>query len=643
MCGEFRTDKERQNNMRKMTRLSTLISCFVIVVTSESLTNSAKARPADPQVPYKKHDSLAGSCWQCRLLPGCDRFTFTIYGCPGQLESLRELVSVMQDRGLGNGFDPGPFGTAASRPLFEYLVTVGWPIISYPPAYGEFQVKEGRSILSDQDEEALQVLDRAGLFNALQLGEWGYHFHNLSIDEGWFRNVYGEDFEKFRGLIKPAGLAGYDSKPQTRRACYEAVKDYYLTRNRFMRGRNMSVTGHSHYEAYAAEWGTPLVGLELGENIAFTQSKIAFARGAARQWGKPWSVQVSPWFHGSCTTSGPLRREGRYARGLDAGHSLNFYKRLWLHAWFAGAAMVTPENSLAIFFDNAEPPWKLTSHGRAAAEAFDFMQAHERGIPYTPVAIVLDHLAGYNAYKGKPWGIIENSPGDLEIRDLFEHQLFPGSDHIHANPFPENPEQSYLRPTPFGEMFDVLLSSARADVLRSYPVILLVGDITFDADFTCRLFRAVRAGSRLLLHPRHAKALGDDCDRLKGTGVVEVLAESVNATTCRPSAISNDRLARLNAEYLPVAITGDPVQYQVNRTSRGWSVELVNNQGVVKKPDQPAVVDPEGSARIRLRPRVAIESVRRWSGTDDEELEPAPTMSITLGSGETVFVELVAN
>ena len=60
-----------------------------------------------------------------------------------------------------------------------------------------------------------------------------------------------------------------------------------------MRGRNASVTGHSHYEAYAAEWGARLVGLELGENIAFTQSKIAFARGAARQWNRPWSVQVS--------------------------------------------------------------------------------------------------------------------------------------------------------------------------------------------------------------------------------------------------------------------------------------------------------------------------------------------------------------
>jgi hypothetical protein len=628
--------------MRRMARLSVLMSCVLIAAAEESLATSEETKTIGSHV-VARHASSSLRLWQPRLLSGQDKFTFTMYGCPGQLESLKELVRIMREKGLGNGFDPGPFGTAASKPLFEYLATVGWPIISYPPAYGEFQVKEGRSRLSDQDEQALQILDRAGVFNALQLGEWGYFFHNLSSDEGWFHNVYGKDFEKYRHLIKPTGLAGYDRKPKTRRECYEAVRDYYLTRNRFLRGRNMSVTGHSHYEVYAAEWGAPLVGLELGENIAFAQSKIAFARGTARQWKIPWSVQVSPWFHGSCTTSGPLRMEGRYARGLDAGHSLSFYQRLWRHAWFAGAAMVTPENSIAIFFDSAEPPWKLSSHGRAAAETFTFMQNHNRGIPYTPVAIVLDHLAGYNAYKGKPWGILENSPGDLETTDLFQHQLFPGSDHIHANPFPGDPEQSYLRPTPFGEMFDVLLSSAGPDVLGSYPVILLVGDITFDADFTCRLFHVVRGGSRLLLHPRHVKALGDDYNRLKGTGTVEVLTEWTNPATDRSAAISNKRLAELNAEYLPIAVTGDPVQYQVNRTPQGWAVELVNNRGVVKKPDQPAVVDPNGLARIQLRPRVPIHSACQWTTDGDTELNPAPTFPVTIGPGETVFVEFATD
>ena len=135
------------------------------------------------RTPFESFDSLVRGPWRVRLLPGHDAVTFTMYGCPSRLEELEELVTAMKREGLGNGFDPGPFGVAASKPLFEYLSTVGWPIFTYPPAYGEFQVKEGRSVLSDEDEEALQILDGAGIFNTLQLGEWGYYFHNLSSNE----------------------------------------------------------------------------------------------------------------------------------------------------------------------------------------------------------------------------------------------------------------------------------------------------------------------------------------------------------------------------------------------------------------------------------------------------------------------------
>ena len=230
-----------------------------------------------------------------------------MYGCPGSLDELKQLVGVMREKGLGNGFDPGPTARASSRQVFEYLATVGWPIIFYP-GWSDMQVKDGRCRLRDEDEEALKVLDRAGVFSAIQLGEWGFYFHNLSPVESWWRDVYGKDFDVYKHLMRPPGLKGYDRRPISRRECYEAVKDYFFTRNRYMRGRNMSVTGHSHYEAYAGEWGARVVGLEVGENIAFTQSKIAFARGASRQWRRPWSVQVSPGFPFTRHRSGvPIR------------------------------------------------------------------------------------------------------------------------------------------------------------------------------------------------------------------------------------------------------------------------------------------------------------------------------------------------
>ena len=590
---------------------------------------------------YGAHVDFAAplpASFQVRALPGQPGFVFTIYGAPAELEPLKQLVQVMQDQHLGNGFDPGPTPNAASKPIFDYLATVGWPVMCYPGC-ADMQIKGGRCVLGPENEAALAAMDRAGVFTAVQLGEWGYYFHNLAPNESWWRDVYGKEFDDFKHLMKPPGLAGYDRRPASRRECYDIIKDYYTSRQRDLLGRVISVTGHSHYEAYVGEWGARCIGLEVGENIAFTQSKLAFARGASRQWQKPWSVQVSPWFSGACTTSGPLRKEGNDARGLEAGHSLSFYERMWLHGWFAGAAMVTPENSIAIFFEQAAAPWTLTAHGRKAAEVFQFMRAHERGVPFTPVAIVLDHLAGYNGYMDKPWGILEPTAGDRQVRDLFDYQLFPGSDHIHTKPFPSNPEFSYLRPTPYGEMFDVQLTSASAEMLSSYPVILLAGDIEFDAELVAKLERALKQGSTLLLTPAHQEALGHRFTRLKKYRGIEVLQPWTNPATSRPALISDARLQRLAREALPFEMSGDPIQYEVNRTPNGWAVELINNAGVTKKPDQPATTDPGAIARVALRPRFICAKAQEWrSSRAYSKLDP---LRLEVGPGQSAFVEFI--
>jgi hypothetical protein len=312
---------------------------------------------------------------------------------------------------------------------------------------------------------------------------------------------------------------------------------------------------------------------------------------------------------------------------------------MWLHAWFAGAAMVTPENSIAIFFEDARPPWNLTEHGKKAAEVFSFMRSHDRGVPYTPVAVVLDHLSGYNAYQGRPWGILEMTPGDQETYDLLEQQIFLGADHIHVPPDPDNPEASYLRPTPYGESFDVLLSTASADVLQTYPVILLVGDMEFPDVFVEQLVAAAVAGSRLLLHERHALSLGARLQRLKEAGSVEVLSTWTNPATGRPAAISNERLSRLIETLLPVTIEGTPVQYQINRNEQGWVVELVHNGGVIKRPEEPAVVDHHNVAQVVLRPRVPVQSAREWrSHTSMSGNRP---LNVEIPPGQTRFVELI--
>ena len=223
--------------------------------------------------------------------------------------------------------------------------------------------------------------------------------------------------------------------------------------------------------------------------------------------------------------------------------------------------------------------------------------------------------------------------------DLLQEQLFPGSDHIHRQADPKNPEARYLRPTPFGESFDVLLSSATGETLRGYPVILLVGDMNFDGQFIDGLRQALHSGSKLLLHKRHAGALGKRLAQLEEAGSVEVLPSWTNPATGRPAAISNTRLAQLIVEHLPVVLEGDPIQYQVNRNCRGWVFELVHNGGVIKKPDRTAVVDTESVAHVRLRPRVSVRKARVWGSNQDLPL--GQSLALTIPAGRSMFVEWV--
>ena len=193
-------------------------------------------------------------------------------------------------------------------------------------------------------------------------------------------------------------------------------------------------------------------------------------------------------------------------------------------------------------------------------------------------------------------------------------------------------------------MFDVLLSTADGPVLSSYRVILLVGDVTFDVAVVDSLRHALRAGSRLLLAPRHAIALGDDLARLQEAGAVEILDPWINPATRRPAAISKTRLVRLTAECLPIAVTGDPIQYQINRNARGWVIELVHNGGVTKKPTEPAVVNSEAAANVVLLTRVPITAAHQWTSGADQPLSVVGgEMRVTVPPGSTVFVEFTTH
>jgi len=97
----------------------------------------------------------------------------------------------------------------------------------------------------------------------------------------------------------------------------------------------------------------------------------------------------------------------------------------------------------------------------------------------------------------------------------------------------------------------------------------------------------------------------------------------------------------LVSKYLPIEVSGNPIQYQVNRTERGWVVELINNHGVVKRPDQPAVIDPDAIARVALKTKLRYSSASEWRS--NTQYFGGNQLQITLGPGKTAFVEFISD
>ena len=302
--------------------------------------------------------------------------------------------------------------------------------------------------------------------------------------------------------------------------------------------------------------------------------------------------------------------------------------------------MVTPENSINIFLAQDKSPWSLTGHGKAATHIHAFMQSHDRGNPYTPLLIVLDHLSGYAPFHERTWGVLERTEGDWEIFDLLEHQLYFSNTRFSYPDKATNPEADYLHPTPYGEISDVMLNTVTGATMSRYPCILLAGDMDLSPFFLFELGKAAKAGSRILLHPRHATAMGEtNLKKLQASGKVEVIKTEKHPTTQRSTAVSHSTLAGINRELFPFEISGNNIQYQVNRNKKGWVLELINNEGVYKTGDQPAIVYNEAESNVRINPRFDYQNVREWITDEPMTVKKEETFLLTIPPGEIRFVE----
>jgi len=255
-------------------------------------------------------------------------------------------------------------------------------------------------------------------------------------------------------------------------------------------------------------------------------------------------------------------------------------------------------------------------------------------------------------------------------------------------------------PGVFGDIFDVLTaadvqgSKSKIQVLLpSYRAVVAGGRIDWSPEWIQRLNDYVRNGGTVVLNAAQIKKLpeqflgvrlinetgeahnarclapGEELQDLKGqifryekvelkgaTALIEINGQplvTVNKVgkgsvvfAAVPDLLGEDEritpfaahmLAHVFADAVPVKVTGD-VEYLINRTTNGWVVTLLNNNGVFKTQQGMAQVDRSAyvTATITL-PGQQIQSATEW--ITDKSLD-VNNVSLQIAPGSLAIVEI---
>ncbi len=470
-------------------------------------------------------------------------------------------------------------------------------------------------------------------------------------------------------------------------------------------------TSSTSFAHALAQWGVNLVGMETAAVMPMTGMRIAFTRGAARQFGGAFLYYHAPNFGDTATTftkvqnfAGPdFFYHSRY--GPSMGPSLSWYRKNYYLYYMAGASAIYLEQGQDQFFKPGpgEHPFQLNPLGRITDEFMRFAEKHpDRGTPYTPVAFLLDPAHGFEMtdYPHWPFEVSQIDRGDRALRELFGVAYYPG---LVVEGEPAIADRQYFVSGVFGDIFDVLTAadvqgskSKVESLLPSYRAVVVGGRIEWSPEWIQRLNDYVRNGGTLVLNASQIKKIpeqllgvrlinakgeahnarclapGEELQELKGqifeyeklelkgaTALLTTLPGEPLVTVNKvgkgsvvfvavPDLLGEDEritplaahlLAHVFAEATPLKITGD-VEYLINRTSNGWVVTLLNNNGVFKTQQGMAQVDRTAYVNVTIALRGSqIQSAHEW--TSDTPLKPnTGSLSIQIAPGSLAIVEL---
>ena len=327
--------------------------------------------------------------------------------------------------------------------------------------------------------------------------------------------------------------------------------------DKLMPAQSTSSTSFAHA---LANWGVRILGMETPAVQPMFAMRIAFTRGAARQFGGTFVYYHAPNFGDTATTftntqnfAGPKNFfHTRY--GATMGPSLSWYRKTYYLYYMAGASAIYLEQGYDQFFKPGpgEHPFQLNPLGRITDEFMRFVESHpNRGTPYTPVAFLLDPAHGWEMtdYPQWPFGVSQINRSDRALRELFGVAYYPGL-VIEGEPATGD-RQAFVNGI-FGDIFDVIVASddpvsssefrvsssnppvspsprppLSASPLTSYRVVVAGGHIQWSPAWVTKLKDYVRNGGTLVLNAAQVKGLPEEL-----TGV-QVLGETAESDTAK--------------------------------------------------------------------------------------------------------------
>lgn len=364
-------------------------------------------------------------------------------------------------------------------------------------------------------------------------------------------------------------------------------------------------TSSTAYAHALAAWGASVIGMETSAVQPMTAMRIAFTRGAARQYNKAFLYYHAPNFGDTATTfteqqnfAGPKNFfHSRY--GATMGPSLAWYRKSYYLYYMAGASAIYLEQGFDQFFKPGpgEHPFQLNPLGRITDEFVRFAEKHpDRGTPDTPIAFLLDPAHGWDMtdYPHWPFGVSQINRGDRALRELFGAAYHPA---LVTEGEPASADRQAFVAGLFGDIFDVLVASDQdsaktsekasggasgggSEAINQYRALVVGGSIELPRGWVKNIEEYVRRGGVVVVNAAQTKGLPGELlgvRFLKGVAEADdarCLAANNGVADKHAADLSGQRFRYERVELRPGAqslietTTGDPL-VTMNRVGRG--------------------------------------------------------------------------